>query len=118
MDGAELEERLKALHNESFSWARTCCAGHASDAEDVLQTVYLHILQGKARFGGRAEFKTWLFSVIRNLAAKEMRRQMIRRIFLLRQDAAPPSCPTDPRPDASLQRTERDQAFDLAINAL
>jgi RNA polymerase sigma factor (sigma-70 family) len=118
MEPPDLEERLQALHPDSFSWALTCCAGHASDAEDVLQTVYLMILQGSARFGGRSEFKTWLFSVIRNQAAKEMRRQMVRRLFLLRQEAAPPSHSDSPSPDASLQTAERDSAFELAINAL
>lgn len=118
MEPGELEERLKALHKECFSWALTCCAGHSSDAEDVLQTVYLLILQEKARFGGQSEFKTWLFSVIRNQAAKEMRRQMIRRLFTLRQEATPPARPAVPSPDASLQKTERDNAFELAINAL
>src|SRR5436190_814858 len=118
MEPAELEERLQALHNDSFSWALTCCAGHSPDAEDVLQTVYLQILQGKARFGGHAEFKTWLFAVIRNQAAKEVRRQILRRIFFVRQQQEPVSHPSIPLPDATLQKTERDHAFDLAINAL
>lgn len=118
MESGELDERLKFLHKESFSWAVTCCAGNTSDAEDVLQTVYLQILQDKARYGGQAEFKTWLFSVIRNCAAKEMRRQMIRRIFLLRQEGDRPSRPASPAPDASLERTEREHAFEQAINQL
>ena len=118
MEAGELEERLKALHYESFSWALTCCAGHASDAEDVLQTVYLLILQGKARFGGMSGFKTWLFSVIRNQAAKEMRRQMIRRLFMLRQEETPPARPAIPPPDASLQSAERQRAFERAISTL
>src|SRR5436190_1848703 len=112
MESAELDRRLEALHKESFSWALTCCAGNACDAEDVLQTVYLQILEEKARYGGQAEFKTWLFSVIRNRAAKEMRRQMVRRIFLLRQEDGPPSRPTGLSPDASLERTEREYAFE------
>lgn len=118
MEPAELEEQLKTLHAESFSWALTCCAGHAADAEDVLQTVYLHILQGKARFGGQAEFKTWLFSVIRNRAAKEMRRQMIRRLFLLKPERANTFPSSAPCPDAVLQGSEREDAFELVINAL
>jgi len=118
MEPPDLEERLQALHSDSFSWALTCCSGHASDAEDVLQTVYLKILQGSARFGGRAAFKTWLFSVIRNQAAKEMRRQMVRRLFLLRPEDAPQPQPTSPSPDASLQNAERESAFESAINAL
>ena len=118
MEPAELEARLKTLHTESFSWALTCCAGITADAEDVLQTTYLHILQGKACFGGQAEFKTWLFSVIRNRAAKEMRRQMVRRLFLLRPERAQTFPSSIPAPDASLQGVEREDGFELAINAL
>ena len=118
MEPAELDGRLEGLHRESFSWALTCCAGNASDAEDVLQTVYLQIMEEKARFGGQAEFKTWLFSVIRNQAAKEMRRQMVRRIFLLRQEAEPPARPSGLSPDAALARTEWESAFEQALNLL
>jgi len=118
MESAELDGRLGALHKESFSWALTCCAGNATDAEDVLQSVYLQIMEGKARFGGQAKFKTWLFSVIRNQAVKEMRRQMVRRIFLLRQQAEPPSRPHGLSPDAALARTEWESRFEQALNAL
>lgn len=42
-------------------------------AEDVLQTTYLKILEGRARYGGRSSFRTWLFSVIRNTATDSWR---------------------------------------------
>lgn len=118
MEPRELDGQLEALHKESFSWTLTCCAGNAADAEDVLQTVYLQIMEGKARFGGQSEFKTWLFSVIRNQAVKEMRRQMMRRMFLLRQQAEPPSGPRSPSPDSALARTEWEGAFEQALNVL
>jgi len=121
MDPFESEAQLAqlgALHKESFSWALTCCGGNWSDAQDVLQTVYLHILEKRARFGGQSEFKTWLFSVIRNCAAKEMRRQMIRRVFLLRHEdeQAPPS--GGMVPGASLEMAEFQNAFEQALNKL
>jgi len=118
MEPSELESRLKTLHEESFAWALTCCSGNAADAEDVLQTVYLLIMEEKARYGGQAKFKNWLFSVIRNQAAKEMRRQMIRSLFLLRQESAPPSRPRALPPDVCLERTELASAFRQALNAL
>jgi RNA polymerase sigma factor (sigma-70 family) len=118
MEPSDLEEQLKGLHDDSFSWALTCCGGHRADAQDVLQTVYLHVLQGGAKFKGQSEFKTWLFSVIRNQAAKEMRRQMVRRLILLRSDGADSTLQSIPSPDANLQETEREDAFERALNAL
>lgn len=80
MDDAELRKQLELHHDASFGWAMSCCSRNRSDAEDVLQTAYLKVLQGKARFSGRAAFKTWLFSVIRYTAADERRRHWLRLI--------------------------------------
>lgn len=84
MDTTELATRLGELHAESFGWARHCCGGDALQAEDVLQMVYLKVLEGRAAFGGRSEFKTWLFGVVRNTAREERRRHRLRRLGLLR----------------------------------
>lgn len=71
----ELEARLEALHGASFGWALHCCGGHAEDAEDVLQTVYVKVLSGRARFEGRSSLRTWLFGVIRLTALESRRRE-------------------------------------------
>jgi RNA polymerase sigma-70 factor (ECF subfamily) len=118
MDSFEPEAQLEALYKESFSWALTCCGGHWADAEDVLQTVYLEILEKRARFGGQSEFKTWLFSVIRKSAAKEWRKRTIRRLFLVRHEEQRELPPGIPQPDASLERGELQNAFELAVNGL
>jgi hypothetical protein len=80
--GSDLRRELELLHRESFGWALACCAHDVSTAETVLQTVYLKILEGKARFDGRARLKTWLFAVIRNTAAEERRHQILGRLRL------------------------------------
>jgi RNA polymerase sigma-70 factor (ECF subfamily) len=58
-------------------------------AEDALQTAYLKILQGRARYNGRAAFKTWLFAVIRTTDADERRRQWLRYFRLSGQEQQP-----------------------------
>jgi RNA polymerase sigma-70 factor (ECF subfamily) len=78
MDRAELEQQLQALHPASFGWALACCDRDRNDAEDVLQTVYVKIFEGKARFDGRAAFRTWLFAVIRNTALAQRRMRWFR----------------------------------------
>jgi len=80
MDRAELERELQALHADSFAWALACCDRDRDDAEDVLQTVYVKIFDGKARFEARASFKTWLFAVIRRTASSHRRTRWFRAL--------------------------------------
>ena len=82
MDCTEMRRELEQHHVASYGWAVSCCARDAMQAEDVLQTVYLKVLDGRARYDGRAAFTTWLFSLIRNTAADERRRHWLRQLKL------------------------------------
>jgi RNA polymerase sigma factor (sigma-70 family) len=105
MTDSELHAALETHHSESYGWALSCCARSSVEAEAVLQTVYLKVLMGKARYDGRASFKTWLFAVIRRTAADERRRQMLRHLWLDRQRAGPTPAPVE-RPDEAVHRAE------------
>ena len=48
----DIESELERIHDRSFGWAVACCRGDREMAEEVLQTNYLRVLEGKARFGG------------------------------------------------------------------
>jgi RNA polymerase sigma-70 factor (ECF subfamily) len=85
----ELESRLMALHRGSFTWALRCCGGDHSEAEDVLQSTYVKILEGRARYRGDASLKTWLYAVIRRTAADRQRRRARRQRILAWLGAAP-----------------------------
>lgn len=78
MEQAELEQ----LHPASYAWSLSCCRRDRDEAEEVLQDVYVKILEGKARFDGRSSLKTWLFAVIRRTAAARARRRMVRDLLL------------------------------------
>jgi RNA polymerase sigma-70 factor (ECF subfamily) len=82
MDESRVRALLEQHHVSGYGWALSCCSRDPGRAEDVLQTVYLKILLGKARYKGRASFQTWLFSVIRKTAAEERRRSFFRRLKL------------------------------------
>lgn len=69
-----LSDSLAAHHSDAFGWAMACCHRNRALAEEVLQMAYVKILEGRARFDGRSSFKTWLFGVIRRIAAGERRR--------------------------------------------
>jgi RNA polymerase sigma-70 factor, ECF subfamily len=83
MDIAELKEELEKLHSASFGWALSCCRRDYGEAEEVLQTVYLKICEGKARYRGESSLKTWLFAVIRKTAIGEYRKKLVRSLVFL-----------------------------------
>ena len=74
MSPKELEAWLERLHSESFGWALSCCTGDSARAEDVLQSAYVRVISGRAVYGQRSSFRTWLFGVIRLVALEENRR--------------------------------------------
>jgi RNA polymerase sigma factor (sigma-70 family) len=118
MDERDIREALAAHHDAGFGWAMSCCAHNRAEAEDVLQTAYLKILQGRARFDGRAAFRTWLFAVIRHTAADERRRHWFRHLGLARlaEDRAAEDARPAPAPEP--ERSERQQEFQAALARL
>src|ERR1700687_4569203 len=82
MDDVELRLQLERVHADCFGWAMSCCGRNRDDAEEVLQTVYLSVLDGRARYDARSSFRTWIFGVIRRTAASERRRAGLRRGLL------------------------------------
>lgn len=109
MLNSDLKAELERLHEASFGWALHCCRRNHAQAEEVLQTVYLKILQGKACYRSESSVKTWLFAVIRKTASSERRRHLldalksIAGIHSEMREHAPP--------DAELERSEMQQRF-------
>jgi RNA polymerase sigma-70 factor (ECF subfamily) len=104
MTPSEIEAEIERLHPAGFAWALACCGWNREDSLDVLQTSYLKILDGRARFAGQSSFKTFLFGVIRHTASEERRRNVVRRAWLTRSrnDATPPPPTAGPEDRAAL----------------
>jgi RNA polymerase sigma factor (sigma-70 family) len=75
MNRNQLEHFLRDHHREAYLWARQCCGFDGELAKDVIQQVYLKILEGKARLKHESNCKTWLFSIIRFTAIDELRKK-------------------------------------------
>jgi len=97
MTPTETRAEIERLHAAGFAWSMACCGRNRERAEDVLQTSYLKILDGRARFEGRSSFKTFLFGVIRRTAAEERRHAALAVLFASRDGARPePASGDDP----------------------
>ncbi len=117
MKSAELRNELENCHRESYGWALMCCSRNRAEAENVLQTAYLKVLEGKARFDGRAAFKTWFFSVIRRTASDIRRREMLRRLSLMKQQERAPAAASFSF-DEAVYQSEIQSLFQQALLAL
>lgn len=113
MDDVELRVQLERVHADCFGWAMSCCGRDRDDAEEVLQTVYLSVLDGRARYDARSSFRTWLFGVIRRTAASERRKAWLRGLLVEREaerengDAGILTPNPFARPDAEVEQESR-----------
>lgn len=114
----ELRDQLEKYHRESYGWALSCCARDPVEADGVLQTVYLKVLEGKARYDGKATFKTWLFSVIRKTAADERRRNILYRLRLIKYEKNAGPAAAKEIPDDAIYRSQIQAQFRHALAAL
>lgn len=108
---------LERLHEQSFGWALTCCGWDHHIAEDVLQTTYVKVLSGAAKYRGKASFRTWLFSVIRRTALEHARRARSRAEGLRRWDREV-SRPAVAEPDDRVVRDELTARLRAALSEL
>ncbi len=115
METEELRAVLEQHHASSFGWAMACCRRNPAEAEDVLQIVYLKVLEGRARFNGMASFKTWLFAVIRKTALDQHRKNLLRALTTLRAAERVTSADRAQYPDESAYRAEIQSMFRRAL---
>jgi len=72
-DVAEDTEALFALYGEGlFRFARSLLH-RVEDAEDVVQTAFVRLMEHLARSGDRTNLRAWLFTVVANLARDRLR---------------------------------------------
>ena len=118
MEISEVKAELEKHHSSGFGWAMSCCGRDPSEAEDVMQAVYLKILDGRARYAGESSFKTWLFAVIRKTAASERRKNFLRKLLLNAGAERLPQAPRTEDPAQALERCETQARFQQALAQL
>ena len=107
-------EAIYNHHRESTFRLAYGLLGNPADAEEVLQTVYLKILQGKAIYRGESKLQTWLFAVIRKTAINERRKQWLRTLISI------PGKTSDVHNEleSEFERSEMQQRFQQALAQL
>ena len=81
----------------------------------MLQTVYLKVLDGRARFDGRSSARTWLFAVIRRTAAERRRRQWLLDLVPIRLLQLQPEPALAPDPESLAGASEASEQLRAAL---
>jgi RNA polymerase sigma-70 factor (ECF subfamily) len=98
--------------------------GDRARAEDLLQETFLRVVKAAREWEPRALFRTWVFTIARNLAADEARRQAFRAADPLdapRADGAPrrePVAEATRAPDDAAADAELRPLLEAALQAL
>ena len=101
---------LEAIHSQVYGWALSRCDFDHATAEDLMQEAYVELLSGDARFHNRSTLKTFVFSVVQNLARSRFRRvsSRLRLVKKYHQEAlAEPLEMIEPRVDNGVWRAVR-----------
>ena len=106
------------MHPASFGWALWCCDRRPEEAEEVLQSAYLKVLDGTARFNGDSSLRTWFFAVIRRTAAEQRRRRWLRQQLLERWFIPQPEASSAPNPETAAGASESSRALLQALGRL
>ena len=96
--------------------------GRPEDAHDLLQDAFLRAYQRLPSFQGESSFYTWIYRIAVNLALSDRRRRKRRGWWTREADRAAPLDPADDPertdPSGPLERAERDDRIQAALNAL
>ena len=96
--------------------------GSNSEVEDITQQVFIRVWKSAGRYVARAKFTTWLLKITRNLVFNEMRRAKRHPHLPIQIDPEAEELPlkdeTTETPDASLLKSELQQAIENAIARL
>jgi len=98
---------LMARHGRGLRTFATRYLGHAADAEDVVQEVFVTVWKQAARFDpSRGRASTWLYRITANRCIDQRRRRALRNFFGLDDIAEEPAAPEANAETATAARQE------------
>jgi RNA polymerase sigma-70 factor (ECF subfamily) len=123
-DRAAFDELVVRYSEHAYKLARNL-TGHQQDAEDAAQEAFVRIYRSLSRFRGASSFSTWLYRVVVNVCADEMKHRGRRPIAASSlgdsdpDDIAPRASTEDAlNPVHELERSQRDEVVRKAVESL
>ena len=89
--------------------------GNRDDSEDVMMDTFAVVASGTSRFSGKSSFKTWLFSIGRNLALKALRKSSYCSIGIEDEEKTMGEAPVAEMPESRCLENERNRILYKAL---
>ncbi|MGO4542493.1 RNA polymerase sigma factor [Paenibacillus sp. 2TAB19] len=81
VDSTELYNLMTQYGDDVWRYAYAITKNH-EQSKDIAQEVFIKVHLKLSTFRGQSSFKTWLFSITRNIALNELRSSYFRRMLL------------------------------------
>ena len=104
-------------HHEDVTRLVARMLGPRSDAQDVVQEVFLQIFKSLPDFRGKSRLSTWVYRIGVNVVLMH-RRAARSRPLLAAEDAAPAPTDSRPLPDEQVERSLRVAALERLMDRL
>jgi RNA polymerase sigma-70 factor, ECF subfamily len=123
-DARAFEELLRRHQGPVFNFLYRM-VGERAAAQDLLQEVFLAVVENPAGFDGRSRLTTWLYRVARNRCVDHLRREGIRRAVSFHAPVGEDDAPLGdslaaaaPPPDQEAESRELLRRLDRALPSL
>jgi len=90
--------------------------GDPVEAEDIAQMVFVQVLKAAPRYSMTARFRTWLYTIARNLCLNELRRRSRHRAESLDLNSSDDLAPRRPEPAARTRLAPDDLLYDELLS--
>ncbi len=113
-DREAFNQLVRITHSDAYALAFRL-TGNSEDAGDVVQEAYLRAYRGVGRFRGEAQFSTWLYRIVANCSATQLKRRQRHRYDELASDEAVVDTHPDNDPVLQSDYSELRATLDAAI---
>jgi RNA polymerase sigma-70 factor (ECF subfamily) len=116
-------ELLTRYRDKVYQFARWSADSDESEAEDITQEVFLQVFRSARSYRGESKFRTWLYSLTRNVCRQHAAKRKVRRMtsmdFSYNEEEWLQEVPdTSPSPLAQMEVKERQRLLRQAVERL
>lgn len=75
-DPRAFKELFSRHYDAALRYAATLC-GNREDAHDLAQEAFIRVYRGAAQYHAQGRFRSWLFTIVRNLMTDRVKRRVV-----------------------------------------